>query len=522
MSQHPDILQGDTQSPPVQILTAVGGEFGDIRPHLRQLCALVDKGPGALELHISSQHQTDPFVLALMDRLDRAEMPYVVQISTMSEIKELYQFGMLKSGSQGKAHDTPNEKRDTSYRQREMVELIARAHERAASDIHLVVGHEITRIKFREHGLLTEYGQIPSSTGIELCSALYNSMCDVAKGHFQPEISQDARVSRRFVEQLGLFGARVSTRPLVDGPLVVLRLLYDDQGKQRLDELGFHDQQIQLLKRLRSLPYGVNLLTGPTGSGKSKSLQIMLNLLSHETGGSKHLLTVEDPPEYPTQANQSPLRSDESWNAAISNTMRLDPDILMYGEVRDLESAQAAFRGGMTGHQVWSTLHTNNAVAALQRLIDIGVDPTLVTDPALLTGVINQSLLPVLCPKCKLPARDHISKLDGQLVERLRKLNLLDTTCLKGPGCKHCRKRGTASRTLVAEVLQTTHQFMQIFREAGASAARNYWVKELGGMTKIAHTGLKVRCGEIDPRMAEHVVGPLDFDLYILDGRHAG
>ncbi|WP_163014145.1 ATPase, T2SS/T4P/T4SS family, partial [Pseudomonas viridiflava] len=110
----------------------------------------------------------------------------------------------------------------------------------------------------------------------------------------------------------------------------------------------------------------------PTGSGKSKSLQVQINLLAEESKGTKHILTVEDPPEYPMRANQSPLNSNETWDEAITNTMRLDPDILMYGEIRDLASAQAALRGGMTGHLVFSTLHTNNAVAAIPRLIDMG------------------------------------------------------------------------------------------------------------------------------------------------------
>lgn len=496
-----------------RLLTAEGAEWGDLKPELRQLCALVDEGQAHPVLYVSGQHRTDHFILAFMDRLDRAGVAYEVRSSTMSEIKALYQLDDSPKGTGGS---------DTTHRQREMVELMGLAHERQASDIHLVVGHDITSIRFRVHGQMAEFGQIPSANGIELCSALYNSMCDVADEHFQPEIKQDARVSRRFVEQLGLFGARVATRPMVNGLLMVLRLLYDDQGKQSLEELGFHDQQIQLLKRLRSLPYGVNLITGPTGSGKSKTLQITLNLLARETRGTKHILTVEDPPEYPLLANQSPLGADESWDDAISNSMRLDPDILMYGEVRDLASAQAAFRGGMTGHQVWSTLHTNNAVAGLQRLIDMGVDPSLVTDPALMTAVINQSLLPVLCPQCKVPAREQVSALPDDLVKRLRDLSLLNTACLVGPGCPHCRQLGVVTRTLVAEILLPTHRFMQIFRKDGAGAARNYWVQELGGITKIAHTGLKVRRGEIDPRMAETVVGPLDFDLYVLEDRHAG
>ncbi|WP_163000453.1 ATPase, T2SS/T4P/T4SS family, partial [Pseudomonas viridiflava] len=121
-----------------------------------------------------------------------------------------------------------------------------------------------------------------------------------------------------------------------------------------------------------------------------------------------------------------PLNSNETWDEAITNTMRLDPDILMYGEIRDLASAQAALRGGMTGHLVFSTLHTNNAVAAIPRLIDMGADESLVTDPALVAGLINQSLLPTLCLHCRVPACSHLHTLDVQLVERLKALTQIE------------------------------------------------------------------------------------------------
>lgn len=486
-----------------RVLTAVG-EHWEAKPALRQLCALTEDG----FLYVSEQHLMDHHVMAFMDRLERADVTFEVKSASMSEILAIYQ-------AQSRTDDSPTSASTSTQRQQEVIALMGRAHKAGASDIHFVVGHEITNIYFRIHGLLTPAGEIPSSKGMELCSSLYNSMCDVSKEHYQPEISQDARVSRKFVDQLGLFGARVATRPLVDGPLMVLRLLSDDKSKQTLDELGFLPVQIGQIRRLCRLPYGVTFITGPTGSGKSKTLQININLVAKETKGTRHILTVEDPPEYPLLANQSPKGSDETWEQAISNSMRLDPDILMYGEVRDLASCIAAFTGGLTGHLVLSTLHTNNAIASLQRLVDMGMDISLVTDPALLTGVINQSLLPVLCEHCRKPAKDHLSELDADLVERLAMLKIEDANLL-GDGCEHCDMLGVTTRTAVAEVLVTTHGFMKIFKQ-NAGESRNYWVKHMGGITKTAHTLMKVRAGLIDPRMAETIVGPLDFDHYILE-----
>ncbi|WP_248915981.1 GspE/PulE family protein [Pseudomonas moorei] len=490
------------------LLTATGGPY-ELKPELRQLCALTSDGT----LYVSAQHQTDAYVMAFEDQLEHENYRYEVKVCSMSEIKSLYQANEEINGTALTTTETK--------RQAQVVQLLGEAHRRNASDVHFVVGHDITRVFFRIHGLLWEAEQHQSEVGIELCSSLYNSMCDVAKEHFQPQISQDARIKRKYVEQLGLFGARVATRPLVDGPLMVLRLLYDDKTKMSLEDLGFLPKQIEAFSRIRSLPYGVNLITGPTGSGKSKSLQVNLNYLYEECGGTKHILTMEDPPEYPLLANQSPLGAGETWNDGITNTMRLDPDILMYGEIRDLASAQAAFRGGMTGHLVLSTLHTNNAVAGLQRLIDMGVDRHLVTDPALMTGVINQSLLPVLCSRCRVPALAHLNELNSALIQRLRDVGALDQTYLKGPGCPHCKGLGITGRTVVAETLLPDLKFMRVFNEQGASAARRHWVKEMDGITKTAHTILKLKEGVVDPRQAEMIIGPIDFDRQILEFGHA-
>ncbi|MDR6680234.1 GspE/PulE family protein [Pseudomonas oryzihabitans] len=495
------------QSQPRRVLTAEGAPWGAIKPELRQLLALVEghRATDEAQLLVSAQHLRDPFVMAFMGELDRADLDYRVIPSTLSEIQALYQVNTTRGGATVTV--------DSTSRQQEVIRLLGEAHRRGASDVHFVVGREITRIRFRIHGLLTEHAQIQSHVGRELCFSLYNTMCDVAEEHYQPEISQDARVKHTFVAQLGLYGARVATRPLVGGPLMVLRLLSDDEGKQSLEELGFLPEQAALFARLRALPYGVNLITGPTGSGKSKTLQVTLNQIEEETGGTRHILTVEDP----IRANQSPLGHNESWDQAISNQLRLDPDIMMPGEVRDLLSALAAMRGGMTGHQLWSTLHTNNAVASLQRLIDMGVDPSLVTDPALVTGIINQSLLPVLCPHCSVPLASQRGQLSQALLERLDLVMDTAQVRLKGAGCEHCRDLGVTRRTVAAEVLLPTHRFMRIFREKGAGEARSHWVNQMGGITKIQHAIRKVAAGLIDPRMAETIVGPLDFDLFVLE-----
>ncbi|MDZ5738085.1 ATPase, T2SS/T4P/T4SS family [Pseudomonas asiatica] len=190
-----------------------------------------------------------------MDQLDHAEFDYTISTCSMTDIKALYQTS-AQAGAGLAQVDTD--------RQAHALQILGDAHHRGASDVHIVVGHDISKIFYRIHGLLWEARQESSSIGLELCSALYNSMCDISKEHYQPQIPQDARVGREFVQQLGLFGARVATRPLVDGPLMVLRLLYDDQKKMTLQDLGFLPEQIAQLSRLRSpwrTPAGFTFLT---------------------------------------------------------------------------------------------------------------------------------------------------------------------------------------------------------------------------------------------------------------------
>lgn len=499
----PEGTSSGIYSPSGHVLTGPGGRF-ELKPELRLFCALTDDGT----LHLSAQHLSDPYIMAFMDQLEHEQFEYKVSTCSMTDIKAIYQ-----SSTQVK-NKTASAGTD---RQAQVLHILDDAHQSGASDVHVVVGHEITKIFYRIHGLLWEARQEKSQVGLELCSALYNSMCDVTKDHYQPQIPQDARVARSFVQELGLFGARVATRPLVDGPLMVMRLLYDDKSKTTLESLGWLPSQLAQLARLRSLPYGVNLFTGPTGSGKSKSLKHNLDELYEETQGTKHILSLEDPPEYPLKANQSPLGPSETWASGIRNTVRLDPDVLLFGEMRDSESALATYQGGMTGHLAWSSLHSNNAPASMQRLIDMGVPSYLVTDPALTTGLINQSLLPVLCPSCRIPLSENLSILEAGLLNRLKRLELIDRVNLRGEGCACCKKMGVVDRTGVGEIILPDLSFMRTFEKSGAGAARRYWVNEMGGITKIAHSITKIASGIVDPRLAERIVGPLDFDRQLVE-----
>lgn len=181
---------------PVAVLTAPGGPHA-IKEDLRQVLAMTADG----KLYISPQHVSDPYVMAFMDQLEHKGIDYEVVLASMTEIKTLYQ----ASASRGMKALVETQ------RQAQVVEFMGDAHRRGASDVHIVVSHDVTRIKYRLYGVLQEVRQEKSDVGREFCAALYNSMCDVSGDYYQPHIAQDARVSRKFVDQLGLYGARVAT-----------------------------------------------------------------------------------------------------------------------------------------------------------------------------------------------------------------------------------------------------------------------------------------------------------------------
>jgi type II secretory ATPase GspE/PulE/Tfp pilus assembly ATPase PilB-like protein len=234
--------------------------------------------------------------------------------------------------------------------------------------------------------------------------------------------------------------------------------------------------------------------------------------------GSIHVITVEDPVEYPIEgAVQTPVvnaPTEEArslaFAAAIANAMRLDPDTIMIGEVRDRASAQSALRASMTGHQVWTTVHANSALAIVDRLVDLGLPIAMVTDESLVTGLISQRLVKVLCPHCSRPLSEAMRQLEMGLVARVKRAvgARFDYVRVAGPGCPHC-KNGTVGRTVVAEVVRTDAAFCELLRAGRKADAHHYWITELSGQTVAQHALEKVAAGLVDPRMAERVVGPL-------------
>lgn len=488
-------------------LTGAGGKF-ELSAQLRgMLCFTSDR-----RMFVSSSHRADPEVLSFLDLMRRKGEKFSLHYVAVSQIQKIYEDGRVEAAE--------SEESSASASQNDVMRLLREAASLGASDVHLRVKRDFTELWMRRDGIMEKRHEMSVPQGKALCSTIYQSMCDVADPIYLPEKAQSARLKPELLAQFGLNGARLASRPTDTGSVMVLRLLYRKKTLPTLERLGFMPLHLELFGRMQQRTRGINLISGATGSGKSTTLEVVLSALMAAREYRINLITVEDPPEYAIAgAVQTPVVYDaraadeevsQAWARSISDLMRLDPDTVMVGEIRDLASAKSAFRLAMTGHSVWSTIHANDTTATLTRLLDIGVDKTLVTDPGLLTGLVSQSLAPRLCQQCRIPLAERRATLKNDLLQRLERHCRQEGVFLQGAGCAECGGRGINGRTVVAEMVLPDVSMMQIFLQEGVHGVRRYWMQELGGLSKTAHLIHLVETGLVDPVIGEAFVGLLD------------
>ena len=313
--------------------------------------------------------------------------------------------------------------------------MIADALEKRASDIHIEPFEKEFRIRFRVDGVL--FNQEPPPR--ELKAAIISRLKLMAKLNIaERRLPQDGRIKIKILgREVDL---RVSTLPTLYGESVVMRLLDRSTGDfYDLRRLGFDDHMLERMEHFTSLPHGIFLVTGPTGSGKSTTLYSALKRINLP---DKKIITIEDPVEYQMDGiNQIHVNPQIglTFASGLRHIVRQDPDVIMVGEIRDRETADVAIRAALTGHLVFSTLHTNDAPSAITRLTDMGVENYLITSS--LVAVLAQRLVRVICKHCKLPAGTTLSP-DGDTVSTFR-----------GAGCPECNGRGYASRMGIFEMM---------------------------------------------------------------------
>jgi len=357
--------------------------------------------------------------------------------------------------------------------------MITQAIDCHASDIHIEAYEDQFRVRYRLDGVLQEVMNPPIEQKYAIIARL-KIMADLDIA--EKRRPQDGRI--RVKRGKRVIDIRVSTLPTDFGEKIVLRILDKTQLNLDLDKLGFEKHHMASFKKSIESPYGMILVTGPTGSGKTTTLYATLNYLNTT---HVNVITIEDPIEYNlTGINQSQVRSDIGFTFAnaLRAFLRQDPDIIMVGEIRDPETTEIAIRAALTGHLVFSTLHTNNAADTLTRLLDMGQEPFLISSSVKM--VIAQRLLRTICPHCKIidPKPNKIEKLSSRLINKSR------IKFYKGEGCKHCNKTGYLGRTAVFEVLPITSEISDaINRKANASELRKIACKE--GMFTLQQSALQ-------------------------------
>jgi len=358
--------------------------------------------------------------------------------------------------------------------------LLHRAVEERASDIHIEPQDHDLVVRLRIDGLLQELQRLPKWTQSALVSRIkVLSNLDIAEKR-QP---QDGRL---MVEVGGQrVDMRVSTLPVTNGEKVVIRIVDQRRAAVTLSELGFLPDDLTKVKRFLDRPQGIILVTGPTGSGKSTLLYACLRHIQHVT---KNIVTVEDPVEHQLPGiNQVHVdeKGKKTFAGALRAILRQDPDVIMIGEIRDKETAQIAFRASATGHLVLSTLHTNDAASAVTRLIDLGLEPFMVSSS--LIGVVSMRLVRTLCPKCTEAYEAGAASLNRLTGGTHPEGGL---TLYRGRGCQSCHNTGFQGRTGVFEGLEVDETIRSlIVQNAPDTTIRQAAIE--AGMRSIGEDGLK-------------------------------
>ena len=415
--------------------------------------------------------------------------------------------------------------------QTEFIRLVKKAADRGCSDIHVTVERHEAIIRVRADGVMEQIDQVKSDWASDLCAAAFN-MADASDSSYRPLEYQGARVSDiRSPLPDGVQSVRLQFNPLPNGGrYMICRLLYSSSGAATggdVDTLGYNKVHVDQIKKMRKKPYGINIICGPTGSGKSTTLQRALLALMKEKRNTVNLVTIEDPPEYvikgaaqlPVLNAQTDTERNEKFRQAISASLRSDPDIVMIGEIRDEASCKLAFTAAMTGHQVWASLHANDAISIIDRFRDQKVELYKLADPTLVTGLIGQRLIRKLCPKCRIAInRAHTEgMINSELLETVTNVagpeHIGGVFVANPKGCDKtlnpkCRL-GYTGREVLAETILPDAGFMKFVREGDKESAVRYWLEKLEGLTMQEHAIQKMVSGLCDPMDVEDKAGDL-------------
>ena len=505
-----------------KLLTLPGSSLV-VNDDTRRLLALFSDGRFlVVETHKFDGRVLSFEVLARKKRLNISKPTYVSQ----NELNAVYS---IAERSAAAAEIEEDSDLDQLQMQKDFVAVVERAAAKKVSDVHVVVA-DSTQIMFRTNGMMQTEMEYNKEWGELFVRAAFAS-ADISDSNYAQNEFQGAqklgstplRGSKgKLMLPHNVLAIRLQFNPIAFGSqYLVMRLLYADDnpdGSGDLHALGFGEYEENLFYRLRAVPVGVSVIAGPTGSGKSTTLQRNMIKLLQEKNYEINLITVEDPPEYPIPgARQMPVTNanteeekDEQFTKALSAALRSDPDVMMVGEIRTLSAAQLTFKGALSGHGMWTTLHANSAPAILTRFRDMGVETFKLLDPELIKGLISQRLFRKLCPHCRKSVKEM---LDEPQVKRLKTALGdfgVENTFVRGPGCKYCNNTGIKGRMSVPEIVLPDAMFLELMIKGETRKAIDYWTSDLGGRTLKDAAIERMLKGYIDLDEVERWCGLLD------------
>jgi len=362
--------------------------------------------------------------------------------------------------------------------------ILFQALKMRASDVHIQPYADRVQVRYRVDGILYDMESAPKKIQDAIISRIkVMSKMDIA----ERRLPQDGRATLRIGQ--GDVDVRISSVPSSNGERIVMRLLDKTARVYRLEEIGLDSDNLAMLRKYIAYTHGIIFVTGPTGSGKTTTLYAGLTEIN---AAEKNILTIEDPIEYNIDGiSQVQVNNKKglTFAAGLRSFLRQDPDVMMVGEVRDNETAEIAIRAALTGHMVLSTLHTNDSASAVTRMLDIGVEPYLVSSSVLL--VIAQRLVRLICPKCKKQVAP-----DKSTVKKLKEAGIApdafaDGKVWIGEGCDYCFNSGYVDRTAIYEMLPVDDGVKdQIMDRAGASIIKKSAI-ERGSLNTLRMDGIQ-------------------------------
>lgn len=390
-----------------------------------------------------------------------------------------------------------------STQQQRLRMLVKEALDVEATDIHIEVRADTARIRFRKHGELFLHAEWLPRLAREIASVAFNKETDHSVTHFNPLVPQSASMPLQIENRV--VRLRLSSLPAHGGFDVVMRLFTTAEDKIfALENLGYEPAQIEMINKAVHMPAGAIILAGPTGSGKTTTLASCMRLVSDK----RKVYTIEDPVEKLIySATQVPVNTDHydrSFASMARTVLRMDPDVVVLGEMRDEDTAQVMIRAAMTGHLVFSTLHSNTAMGIIPRMMDLGISSSVLASPNLLVALICQRLAPILCDICKIPLAQ--SK-DQKLISRWQHLVPdISKIHVRGEKCSRCLNLGISTRQVVSEIIWLDETDRDFIHQQNLIGWKNHLSQKKVPTYKDQMLRL-VASGFCDPTDAERIVG---------------